>query len=147
KSEDRSAKIPPEGSEKLNTQLDKLLADGLIDSDEYRLMQGAVSLATENEATSPKTTQTNQDDSVSTSSGENQPTDQDNNDRSGGFDIASIEESEPKETGAFSWADLNKNNWISPDEVLHFIDELFEGDGLRTVEDIQELIDYYFDQE
>ena len=66
---------------------------------------------------------------------------------SGGFDIASIEDSEPKETGDFSWADLNKNNWISPNEVLHFIDLLFEGDAIRTVEDIQELIDYYFDQE
>jgi uncharacterized protein YqgQ/opacity protein-like surface antigen len=147
KSEGRSDKIPPEGSEKLNSQLDKLLADGLIDSDEYRMMQGAVSLATENETTSPTTTQPNQGNSTSNSGNENKSTEKADSDMSGSFDIASIEESQPKETGAFSWADLNKNNWISPDEVLHFIDELFEGDGLRTVEDIQELIDYYFDQE
>jgi opacity protein-like surface antigen len=147
KSEGRSDKIPPEGSEKLNSQLDKLLADGLIDADEYRMMQGAVSLATENETISPTTTQPNQGNSTSNSGNEDKSTEKAESDRSGSFDIASIEESQPKETGAFSWADLNKNNWISPDEVLHFIDELFEGDGLRTVEDIQELIDYYFDQE
>ena len=47
----------------------------------------------------------------------------------------------------FHWADLNENGWISPDEVLHFIDLLFEGEAVRTVEDIQNLIDYYFDQE
>ncbi|MCB9186355.1 MAG: SHOCT domain-containing protein [Flavobacteriales bacterium] len=59
----------------------------------------------------------------------------------------SIQDTKPKETGGYHWADLNKNNWISPDEVLHFIDLLFEGEADRSVEDIQNLIDYYFDQE
>ena len=61
--------------------------------------------------------------------------------------IAEIENIPPKKTGGFHWADLNKNGWISPDEVLHFIDLLFDGEPVRTVEDIQNLIDYYFDQE
>lgn len=52
-----------------------------------------------------------------------------------------------KESTGFMWADLNKDNWISPDEVLHFIDLLFEGEPVRSVQDIQNLIDYYFDQE
>lgn len=61
--------------------------------------------------------------------------------------LANFEETKPKETGGYHWADLNKNNWISPDEVLFFIDLLFEGEADRSVEDIQNLIDYYFDQE
>lgn len=73
-------------------------------------------------------------------------------------DVEKIEKSRPldsldftdapeKEVSKFHWADLNSNGWISLDEVLHFIDQLFEGDGDRDVEDIQNLIDYYFDQE
>lgn len=58
-----------------------------------------------------------------------------------------IEDTPPKISGEFLWADVNKNGWISPDEVLYFIDLLFEGEAERTVEDIQNLIDYYFDQE
>jgi hypothetical protein len=65
----------------------------------------------------------------------------------GSFDLETIEASEPKKTGAYHWADLNKDEWISPNEVLHFIDLLFEGEAERSVEDIQNLIDYYFDQE
>lgn len=61
--------------------------------------------------------------------------------------IDKLEKSEPKKTGKFHWADLNDDGMISPTEVLHFIDQLFEGDSERTVEDIQFLIDYYFDQE
>ena len=61
--------------------------------------------------------------------------------------IENIKDSSPKKTGDYHWADLNKNDWISPDEVLHFIDLLFEGEAERSVEDIQNLIDYYFDQE
>lgn len=58
-----------------------------------------------------------------------------------------IENTPPKISGGFMWADVNGNGWISPDEVLHFIDLLFEGNAVRTVEDIQNLIEYYFDQE
>ena len=58
-----------------------------------------------------------------------------------------IENTPPKVSGGYHWADLNSNGWISPDEVLHFIDLLFDGEAVRTVEDIQNLIDYYFDQE
>ena len=61
--------------------------------------------------------------------------------------VEEIENAPPKETGGFMWADVNGNGWISPDEVLYFIDLLFEGEAVRTVEDIQNLIDYYFDQE
>ncbi|MDB4655902.1 hypothetical protein OAE48_03545 [Flavobacteriales bacterium] len=61
--------------------------------------------------------------------------------------IEEIENTPPKVSGGYHWADLNSNGWISPDEVLHFIDLLFEGEAVRTVEDIQNLIDYYFDQE
>lgn len=154
KEEKQASKIPIEGSETLNGQLEKLLADGLIDEDEYRLMKGAVSLATETEQTSfvdnpIKEERERQDEVTSASDDSNQNNRSENSTEtsSGGFDIKSIEDSEPKASGRFSWADLNKDNWISPAEVLHFIDLLFEGEAVRTVEDIQELIDYYFDQE
>lgn len=58
-----------------------------------------------------------------------------------------IQDVPPKETATFHWADLDNSGMITPDEVLHFIDQLFEGEGERSVEDIQNLIDYYFDQE
>lgn len=152
--EEESTKIPAEGSDKLNVQLEKLLADSLIDEDELRLMKGAVSLATateepttskpgdkvESDKTASTDAETNTNSAASTS--ENSSENSTNT-----FNIESIEDTKPKESGRFSWADLNKNNWISPDEVLHFIDLLFEGEAVRTVEDIQELIDYYFDQE
>lgn len=65
------------------------------------------------------------------------------------IDLTNIDLSntKPKETSTFHWADLDGSGLISPDEVLHFIDLLFEGEGERSVEDIQNLIDYYFDQE
>ncbi|MFC2176298.1 hypothetical protein ACFLR1_04955 [Bacteroidota bacterium] len=58
-----------------------------------------------------------------------------------------IKNTPPKKAGAYHWADLNKNEMISPDEVLYFIDLLFEGEAERSIEDIQNLIEYYFDQE
>jgi hypothetical protein len=61
--------------------------------------------------------------------------------------MAEIENFSPKKTDRFHWADLNENGWISPEEILHFIDLLFDGEAVRSVEDIQNLIDYYFDQE
>lgn len=65
------------------------------------------------------------------------------------IDLTSVDlsKTKPKETSTFHWADLDGSGLISPDEVLHFIDLLFEGEGERSVEDIQNLIDYYFDQE
>jgi hypothetical protein len=63
------------------------------------------------------------------------------------LDSLDFSDAPQKEVSKFHWADLNSNGWVSPDEVLHFIDQLFEGDGDRDVEDIQNLIDYYFDQE
>lgn len=63
------------------------------------------------------------------------------------LNIGDISETEPKKTGEYHWADLNQDEWISPNEVLHFIDLLFEGGAVRSVEDIQNLIDYYFDQD
>lgn len=61
--------------------------------------------------------------------------------------VEEIENAPPKQSGDFHWADVNNNGWISPDEVLYFIDALFEGESEKTVVDIQNLIDYYFDQE
>ena len=61
--------------------------------------------------------------------------------------VEDINNTPPKESGGFHWADVNKNGMISPDEVLYFIDALFEGESKKTVDDIQNLIDYYFDQE
>jgi len=61
--------------------------------------------------------------------------------------IEEIKNTPPKVSGGFHWADVNKNGMISPDEVLYFIDALFEGESEKNVEDIQNLIDYYFDQE
>jgi hypothetical protein len=61
--------------------------------------------------------------------------------------VEEIENTPPKKTRGFMWADVNNNGWISPDEVLYFIDLLFEGEAVRNIEDIQNLIDYYFDQE
>lgn len=52
----------------------------------------------------------------------------------------------PKPTSRYHWADLDSNGRITPDEVIHFIDQLFEGNGKQSVQDIQDLIEYYFDQ-
>jgi hypothetical protein len=61
---------------------------------------------------------------------------------------ADFADSEPKlSSGDFHWADLDKNGYISAEEVLHCIDRLFDGDAEFTVEDIQNLIDFYFDQD
>ena len=54
--------------------------------------------------------------------------------------------SPPKPTSRYHWADLDSNGRITPDEVIHFIDQLFEGNGKQSVQDIQDLIEYYFDQ-
>ncbi|MCF8463632.1 MAG: hypothetical protein K9G41_02230 [Flavobacteriales bacterium] len=68
-------------------------------------------------------------------------------DQKGRRSVEDIKNAPPKASGGFHWADVNKNGMISPDEVLYFIDALFEGDSEKNVEDIQNLIDYYFDQE
>jgi hypothetical protein len=61
--------------------------------------------------------------------------------------VEDIQNAPPKQTGTFHWADLDGNGTITPNEVLHFIDLLFEGTSEHNVEDIQQLIDYYFEQE
>ena len=58
-----------------------------------------------------------------------------------------IESVEPKIAGSYHWADLNEDRYISADEVLHFIDLLFDGESKYTVPMIHELIEYYFDQD
>ncbi|MCF8459660.1 MAG: hypothetical protein K9G46_02965 [Flavobacteriales bacterium] len=68
-------------------------------------------------------------------------------DQKSGRTMEEIKNAPPKVSGGFHWADVNKNGMISPDEVLHFIDALFEGESEKNVEDIQNLIDYYFEQE
>jgi hypothetical protein len=51
-----------------------------------------------------------------------------------------------KDVGVFHWADRDKSGKITPDEVLFYIDQLFEGSGELGVAEIQDLIDYYFEQ-
>jgi hypothetical protein len=61
--------------------------------------------------------------------------------------LAELEKASPKLSGKFHWADRDNNGYISADEVLFCIDQLFDGNGTLTVESIQELIDFYFDQD
>jgi len=61
--------------------------------------------------------------------------------------LEELEKAPPKLSGKFHWADRDNNGYISADEVLFCIDQLFDGDGTLTVEAIQELIDFYFDQD
>ena len=65
----------------------------------------------------------------------------------GEITLKDLQQVSPKATGTFHWADRDQNGTITATEVLFFIDSLFDGDGTLTVEDIQNLIDYYFDQE
>ncbi len=65
----------------------------------------------------------------------------------GQITLKDLQQVSPKATGTFHWADRDENGNITATEVLYFIDSLFDGDGTLTVEDIQNLIDYYFDQE
>jgi hypothetical protein len=58
-----------------------------------------------------------------------------------------IGSTEPKIAGRFHWADVNTDKYISADEVLHFIDLLFDGESEYTLPMIHELIEYYFDQD
>jgi len=51
-----------------------------------------------------------------------------------------------KDVSVFHWADRDKSGKITPDEVLFYIDQLFEGSGELSVGEIQDLIDYYFEQ-
>ncbi|MFT4680448.1 MAG: hypothetical protein ACI9YU_000276 [Flavobacteriales bacterium] len=60
---------------------------------------------------------------------------------------AGIESTSPKLAGSFHWADLNKDGYISADEVLHFIDLLFDAESKYTIPMIHELTEYYFDQD
>jgi len=46
----------------------------------------------------------------------------------------------------FAAADLNKDGYISADEITKTIDSFFEGDSAFTVEKINRLIDYFFEQ-
>lgn len=43
-------------------------------------------------------------------------------------------------------ADLNNDGYISPDEITSVIDSFFEGQNFLTVERINELIDFFFEQ-
>jgi len=61
--------------------------------------------------------------------------------------LEELEKTPPKLSGKFHWADRDNNGYISADEVLFCIDQLFDGDGTLTVETIQDLIDFYFDQD
>ncbi|MGE0637286.1 MAG: hypothetical protein AB7G44_10970 [Bacteroidia bacterium] len=47
----------------------------------------------------------------------------------------------------FYFADLNKNGRVEVPEVNEFIDRLFDGDKAVTIATMEEIIDYYFNQE
>lgn len=57
------------------------------------------------------------------------------------------QEAATKAQGAFHFADLNKNGRVEVPEVNDFIDRLFDGDKNVTIPIMEEIIDYYFDQE
>ncbi len=50
-------------------------------------------------------------------------------------------------TGDFYFADLNKNGKVEVAEVNEFIDRLFDGDKNVTVQTMDQIIEYFFDQE
>lgn len=56
-------------------------------------------------------------------------------------------EAKPDIDGKFHWADLNKNGWIETEEVYHFIDLLLEEDESISVKEIDDLLEYYFEQD
>jgi hypothetical protein len=56
-------------------------------------------------------------------------------------------EAETKAQGDFYFADLNKNGRVEVAEVNEFIDRLFDGDKNVTISTMDEIIEYYFDQE
>lgn len=129
--------------------------DTLTEVSSYKTTPSANSRgkSTSGQKPSDSTVEKQSDEMKSSISAINQGADQPNSDNSKAKEssatvsIEKIENSAPKKTGSFHWADLNDDGMISPTEVLHFIDLLFEGESARTVEDIQFLIDYYFDQE
>lgn len=57
------------------------------------------------------------------------------------------QEAEAKAKGDFYFADLNKNGRVEVTEVNEFIDRLFDGDKDVTIATMEEIIDYYFNQE
>lgn len=57
------------------------------------------------------------------------------------------QEAEAKAQGDFYFADLNKNGRVEVPEVNEFIDRLFDGDKDVTIATMEEVIDYYFNQE
>ncbi len=56
-------------------------------------------------------------------------------------------EAEAKANSDFYFADLNKNGRVEVAEVNEFIDRLFDGDKNVTISTMDEIIEYYFDQE
>lgn len=58
-----------------------------------------------------------------------------------------LTEAEIKAKGDFYFADLNKNGRVEVAEVNEFIDRLFDGDKNVTISTMDEIIEYYFDQE
>ncbi|MCG3168067.1 MAG: hypothetical protein POELPBGB_03867 [Bacteroidia bacterium] len=61
--------------------------------------------------------------------------------------VKAAQEAEAKKQGDFYFADLNKNGRVEVQEVNDFIDRLFDGDKSVTIPIMEEIIDYYFDQE
>ena len=62
----------------------------------------------------------------------------------------SARKSNPKGTSsipfAIKFADLNNDGYISTDEIAKAIDAFFEGDSEFTVEKLNDLIDFFFEQ-
>lgn len=55
--------------------------------------------------------------------------------------------SKPDVDGKFHWADLNKNGSIETEEVYHFIERFLEGDKEITIKEMDDLLEYYFEQD
>lgn len=61
-------------------------------------------------------------------------------------EYATKEELETEE-GQYHWADVNKNGKIETEEVYEMIDAFLEGDSKITLQEMNDLLEYYFEQD
>lgn len=57
------------------------------------------------------------------------------------------EQEEKIETGTYHWADIDKNGRVEAEEVYQKIDEFLEGDSKITLQEMNDLLEYYFEQD
>lgn len=139
--------------EKANEGSDTSMDDELITAEDSASDGQSSDPSTSSNASTTKTdanlqgSETENEDSVD----QKKASDSDQNSDRSDMDIMEamegLEGTQPKEVGSYHWADVNKDRYISSEEVLHFIDLLFDGDSEYTVPMIHGLIEYYFDQD